>query len=85
MVKKISHKEVRRRMKMNEMEEARHWVERLWSEHGQKISWGLLAVAVLAVVIYLYADSREKGRKQAMALLRNLKSIIFEIRDLLVA
>ena len=68
MVKRISHKEVRRRMKMNEMEEARHWVERLWNEHGQKISWGLLGVAVLAVVIYLYADSREKGQKQAMAL-----------------
>lgn len=69
MVKKISHKEVRRRMKMNEMEEARHWLERLWERHSQKITWGLVALAILAVVFYLYLDARQKNRMQAQVLL----------------
>lgn len=69
MVKKISHKEVRRRMKMNEMAEAQHWLERLWEHHSQKLTWGLVGVAILVVVVYLYFDSRQKSQVQAQTLL----------------
>ncbi len=78
MVKKISHKEVRRRMKMNEMEEAQHWLERLWEQHSQKITWGLVGIAVLAVVVYLYSDSRKKGQFQAQTLLSEALATVSE-------
>lgn len=68
MAKKISHKEVRRRMKMDEMAEAEHWLVSLWQNHGQKITWGLVGVAVLVVAFYLYMDWRHKSRFQALSL-----------------
>ncbi len=68
MVKKISHKEVRRRMKMNEMAEAQHWLERLWKNHRQKITWGAVGLGILVVVVYLYSDSRQKSQLQALTL-----------------
>lgn len=68
MAKKISHKEVRRRMKMNELLEAEHWLERFWRDHQQKITWGIAIVAVLTLGFYLYSDWKKKSRSQAFTL-----------------
>lgn len=65
MVKKISHKEVRRRMKMDEMVEAQHWMVELWQNHGRQLTWGAVIVAILAVGLYLYRDAQAKNRQHA--------------------
>jgi hypothetical protein len=56
MGKKISNKEVRRRMKMNELVEAEHWLV----EHKQKITTALIVIAVVAAGYYFYSDYRQK-------------------------
>lgn len=65
MVKKISHKEVRRRMKMDEMAEAQHWMVELWQNHSRQMIWGAVIVAILAVGAYLYRDAQTKNRQNA--------------------
>ncbi len=65
MVKKISHKEVRRRMKMDEMAEAQHWMVELWQNRGRQFTWGAVIVAILAVGVYLYRDAQTKNRQHA--------------------
>ena len=82
MVKKISHKEVRRRMKMNEMAEATHWLEELWINHGKTITWGLVVIVVLAVAGYLYRDARGKSRNRSATLYQKaLQSVSAEMPD----
>jgi tetratricopeptide (TPR) repeat protein len=65
MVKKISHKKVRRRMKMNELVEAEHWLERIWREHSQKITWSLVGIVVVVLAVYLFAQKQERERVNA--------------------
>lgn len=66
MAKKLSHKEVRRRMKMNELLEAEHWLVSMWKQHGKWISWGLIVLFIIVAGVYLYAQSRETKLADSM-------------------
>ena len=52
-------------MKMNEMAEAKHWLEEYWEGHGKLITWAVIVLAFVALAGYLYRDWRGKSVYQA--------------------